>query len=235
MNGLASSLAEIEVLKGLTGKAACDIVVFPPFTLVEKAAERANGSAISIGAQDCHAELAGAYTGDVSADMLAEIGARFVIVGHSERRSCYRETNCAVAAKAAAAHKAGLTSIICVGETRQQRDEGKAIEVVRAQLQGSIPDSATSANTAIAYEPVWAIGTGLVPSIGEIEEVHAAIRQVLEEQLELDGALVRILYGGSVKAANAEAIFGVRNVDGALVGGASLKASEFAGIISAVA
>ncbi|MGV1759629.1 triose-phosphate isomerase [Rhizobium sp. A22-96] len=235
MNGLASSLAEIEALRGLTGEATCDIVVFPPLTLVEKAVERALGSAISIGAQDCHAEFAGAYTGDISAAMLAEIGARFVIVGHSERRSSYLEADCAVAAKAAAAHRAGLTSIICVGETRQQRDEGKAIEVVRAQLEGSIPDCTTSTNTAIAYEPVWAIGTGLVPSIAEIEEVHAAIRHVLEERLKRDGTLVRILYGGSVKAANAAAIFGVPNVDGALVGGASLKASEFSGIISAVA
>ncbi|AYG69762.1 MULTISPECIES: triose-phosphate isomerase [unclassified Rhizobium] len=234
MNGLASSLAEIEALKGITGEAACDIVVCPPFTLVEKAAERTRGSGIAIGAQDCHAQASGAYTGDVSAEMLAEIGARFVILGHSERRSVYREADAAVAGKAAAVHRAGLTSIICVGETRAERDEGRAIEVVRAQLEGSIPDAATGSNMTIAYEPVWAIGTGLVPTLEQIDEVHSSIRQTLEELLGDDGAHVRILYGGSVKASNAKAIFGVRHVDGALVGGASLKASEFAGIISAV-
>ncbi|MGY5801984.1 triose-phosphate isomerase [Rhizobium sp. LEGMi12c] len=233
MNGLASSLAEIEALKGITGEAACDIVVCPPFTLVEKAAECAAGSVIAVGAQDCHAQAAGAFTGDVSAEMLAEIGARFVILGHSERRSAYGEADAAVAGKAIAVHKAGLTSIICVGETREERDEGRAIEVVRAQLEGSIPDTATNANMAIAYEPVWAIGTGLVPTLEQIEEVHSSIRQTLERRLGEDGQGVRILYGGSVKASNAKAIFGVSNVDGALVGGASLKASEFAGIISA--
>jgi triosephosphate isomerase len=233
MNGLASSLAEIEALKGITGGVACDIVVCPPFTLVEKMAACANGSALAVGAQDCHAQTSGAYTGDVSAEMLAEIGARFVILGHSERRSAYREADATVAGKAAAVHQAGLTSIICVGETREERDEGRAIEVVGAQLEGSIPDTATSSNTTIAYEPVWAIGTGLVPTLAQIEEVHSSIRQMLKERLGDDGDRVRILYGGSVKAQNAKAIFGVSNVDGALVGGASLKASEFAGIISA--
>ena len=235
MNGLASSLAEIEALKGITGEAACDIVVCPPLTLVEKAAERVGGSRIAIGAQDCHAQPSGAYTGDVSAEMLAEIGARFVILGHSERRSAYRETDAAVAAKAAAVHGAGLVSIICVGETREERDEGRAIEVVCAQLEASIPNTATSSNTVIAYEPVWAIGTGLVPTLEQIEEMHSSIRQALEKRLGENGLGVRILYGGSVKASNAKAIFGVSNVDGALVGGASLKASEFAGIITAAA
>ncbi|SCB11769.1 triosephosphate isomerase [Rhizobium miluonense] len=233
MNGLASSLAEIEALKGLTGEAARDIVVCPPFTLVEKAVECTKGAAIAVGAQDCHAQTSGAYTGDVSAEMLAEIGARFVILGHSERHSAYKEMDAAVAGKAAAVHKAGLTSIICIGETRAERDEGRAIDVVRAQLEGSIPDTATSSNTAIAYEPVWAIGTGLVPSLEQIEEVHLSIRQTLGERLGEDGYSVRILYGGSVKVSNAAAIFGVSNVDGALVGGASLKASEFAEIILA--
>ncbi len=235
MNGLASSLAEIEALKGLTGEAACDIVVCPPFTLVEKAVERARGSGIAIGAQDCHAQTSGAYTGDVSAEMLAEIGARFVILGHSERRSAYKEMDAVVAGKAAAVHGAGLVSIICVGETREERDEGRAIEVVRAQLEASIPNTATSSNTTIAYEPVWAIGTGLVPTLEQIEEIHSSIRQALEKRLGENGQGVRILYGGSVKASNAQAIFGVSNVDGALVGGASLKASEFAGIITAAA
>ncbi|WP_037199485.1 triose-phosphate isomerase [Rhizobium lusitanum] len=232
MNGLASSLTEIEALRGLTGNTACDIVVCPPLTLVEKAFERAKGSTIAIGAQDCHAQASGAHTGDVSAFMLAEVGARFVILGHSERRSTYRETDATVAAKAAMAHVAGLTSIICVGETREDRDAGKAIDVVCAQIEGSVPHGANSANTAIAYEPVWAIGTGVVPTVEQIEEVHSFIRHMLEERLGEDGRRVRIVYGGSVKASNASAIFAVQNVDGALVGGASLNAAEFAGIIS---
>ena len=233
MNGLASSLAEIEALKGVTGEAACDIVVCPPFTLIEKAVVRTEGSAIAVGAQDCHAQASGAYTGDVSAEMLAEIGARFAILGHSERRSAYKEMDTAIAGKAVAAHGAGLASIICVGETREERAEGRALDVVRAQLEASIPNTATSRNTTIAYEPVWAIGTGLVPTLEQIEEMHSAIRQMLEQRLGEDGQRVRILYGGSVKAQNAKAIFGVSNVDGALVGGASLKACDFAGIILA--
>lgn len=235
MNGLASSLAEIEALKGLTGEATCDIVVCPPFTLLEKAAERAKDSVVIIGAQDCHPQISGAYTGDVSAQMLVDAGARFVILGHSERRVFHNESDAVVSTKVAAAHEAGLTAIICVGETRAERDDGKAIEVVGGQLLGSIPAGATSSNVAIAYEPVWAIGTGLVPTIDQIEEIHSSIRQTLEERLGEDGRRVRILYGGSVKASNAADIFGATNVDGALVGGASLKAVEFAGIISAAA
>lgn len=235
MNGLASSLAEIEALKGRTGSAACDIVVCPPFTLIEKAAAMAKDSKIAIGAQDCHAEASGAYTGDVAASMLVEAGARYVILGHSERRAAYGETDALVAGKASAAHKAGLTSIICVGETRSERDDGKALEVVRKQLLGSLPSGTTSSNTAIAYEPVWAIGTGLVPTMEQIEDVHSSIRQILEERLGADGQKIRILYGGSVKPSNAAEIFAVSNVNGALVGGASLKASDFGGIISAAA
>lgn len=233
MNGLASSLAEIEALKGLAGESTCDIVVCPPFTLVGKAVECAKGSAITIGAQDCHPEAEGAYTGDVSADMLAEIGARYVILGHSERRTSHGEDDEMIARKVAAAHRAGLVPIVCVGETGSERDEGRAIEVVDEQLLGSIPTGAASDNLAIAYEPVWAIGTGLVPAMEQIEEVHSAIRQMLRQRLGDDGHLVRILYGGSVKASNAKAIFGVRDVNGVLVGGASLRAWEFAGIISA--
>ncbi len=233
MNGLAPSLAEIEALKGLTGMATCDIVVCPPFTLIEKAAERAKGSAIIIGAQDCHAQVSGAYTGDVAAEMLADAGARFVILGHSERRVYHHETDPVVAAKVAAAHKAGLIAIVCVGETRSERDDGRAVDVVGGQLRGSIPEGATSSNIAIAYEPVWAIGTGLVPSLEQIEEMHSSIRQMLIERLGGDGSNVRILYGGSVKSSNAAEIFAVANVDGALVGGASLKAEDFGGIISA--
>ena len=233
MNGLISSQAEIEALKGLTGSATCDIVVCPPLTLIDRAVERVRDSNLAIGAQDCHAQQSGAHTGDVSAEMLADIGARYVILGHSERRVSHGEDDEIVRAKAVAAHRAGLIAIVCVGETRHERDEGRAIEVVGGQLRESVSEGATSANLVIAYEPVWAIGTGLVPTDEQIEEVHAAIRQMLEERLGGDGHSVRILYGGSVKPSNAAAIFGLRNVDGALVGGASLKASEFAGIISA--
>lgn len=233
MNGLTSSQAEIEALKGLTGSATCDIVVCPPFTLIDRAVERVKASNLVIGAQDCHAQQSGAHTGEVSAEMLADIGARYVILGHSERRVSHGEDDEIVLAKAVAAHRAGLIAIVCVGETRHERDEGRAIEVVGGQLRESVPEGATSANLVIAYEPVWAIGTGLVPTNEQIEEVHTAIRQMLEGRLGRDGNSVRILYGGSVKASNAAAIFGLRNVDGALVGGASLKASEFAGIISA--
>ncbi|CAN7746868.1 triose-phosphate isomerase [Rhizobium sp. LjRoot258] len=233
MYGLASSLAEIEALKGLTGEAACDIVVCPPFTLIEKAAERAKDSTVAIGAQDCHPQISGAYTGEVSAEMLVDAGARFVILGHSERRIFHHETDAIVATKVTAAHTAGLTAIICVGETRRERGDGKAIEVVGGQLRASVPAGASSSNMVVAYEPVWAIGTGLVPTIEQIEEIHSSIRQMLEERLGEDGRNVRIVYGGSVKASNAADIFGAANVDGALVGGASLKATEFAGIISA--
>lgn len=233
MNGLISSQAEIEALKGLPGSATCDIVVCPPFTLIDRAVERVRDSHLAIGAQDCHAQQSGAHTGDVSAEMLADVGARYVILGHSERRVSHGEDDEIVLAKAVAAHRAGLIAIVCVGETRHERDEGRAIEVVGGQLRESVPKGATSANLVIAYEPVWAIGTGLVPTNEQIEEVHAAIRQMLEERLGDDGHSVRILYGGSVKPSNAAAIFALRNVDGALVGGASLKASEFAGIISA--
>jgi triosephosphate isomerase len=234
MNGLASSLAEIETLKVMTDAASCDIVVCPPFTLIEKAARQAQGSHIEIGAQDCHAKTSGAYTSGISAAMLCEVGARFVILGHSERRAVYHETDLIVARKATAAGEAGLASIICVGETRAERDDGIALDVVRRQLRGSLPGDATSAQVAIAYEPVWAIGTGLVPTVEQIGDVHRTLRQVLEQELGEEGRLVRILYGGSVKPSNAAAIFDVPNVNGALVGGASLKASDFAGIISAV-
>jgi triosephosphate isomerase len=234
MNGLASSLAEIEALKGLTGSSACDIVVCPPFTLIDRAAQQADGSHLLVGAQDCHAQASGAFTGDVSAEMLADSGARYIILGHSERRVSHGEDDEIVLAKVKACHRAGLTAIVCIGETRHERDEGRAIEVVTEQLAGSVPDEADSRNLVIAYEPVWAIGTGLVPTQDQIEEVHAVIRKGLEERFGHDGGAVRILYGGSVKGANAAAIFGLRNVDGPLVGGASLKASDFAEIALAV-
>ncbi|RWX81172.1 triose-phosphate isomerase [Neorhizobium lilium] len=235
MNGLASSLAEIDMLKELTGSATCDIVVCPPFTLIEKAAEQVRGSHIAIGAQDCHSKPSGAFTSDISASMLCDVGARFVILGHSERRAVYHESNLTVARKAAAAHGAGLTSIICVGETRAERDDGVALDVVRRQLRGSLPATATGCNTALAYEPVWAIGTGLVPTLEQIDEIHQSLRHILVQELGEEGRAVRILYGGSVKSSNAASIFDVADVNGALVGGASLKASDFAEIISAAA
>ena len=233
MNGLASSLAEIEALKGLTGSAACDIVVCPPFTLIDRAARQVDSSHLLVGAQDCHAQASGAFTGDVSAEMLVDSGARYVILGHSERRVFHGEDDEIVLAKIKAAHRAGLTAIVCIGETRHERDEGRAIEVVSEQLAGSLPDDANSRNVVIVYEPVWAIGTGLVPKEAQIEEVHGCIRRLLEKRFGADGGAVRILYGGSVKGANARSIFALVNVDGALVGGASLNASEFAEIISA--
>nr|WP_250811267.1 triose-phosphate isomerase [Neorhizobium tomejilense] len=235
MNGLASSLAEIEAVKESAERAACDIVICPPFTLLEKAVTQAQGSPIAIGAQDCHAKTSGAYTSDISAEMLSEVGARYVILGHSERRAGYHETDMTVARKAAAAHASGLTSIICIGETGAERDDGHALDVVRRQLRGSLPATAASSNTAIAYEPVWAIGTGIVPTLDQIEEVHTFARNLLEDELGPDGRQVRILYGGSVKASNAGSIFDVRNVNGALVGGASLKGADFARIILASA
>jgi triosephosphate isomerase len=232
MNGLASSLAEIETLKRLTEAATCDIVVCPPFTLIGMAAQEARGSHIAIGAQDCHPKSSGAYTSDVSAAMLSEAGASYVILGHSERRAVYHETDMTVARKAAAAHDVGLTSIICVGETRAERDDGFALDVVRRQLRGSLSGTAAGSNTAVAYEPVWAIGTGLVPTVEQIDEVHRTLRQILRQELGDEGSLVRILYGGSVKSSNAASIFEIPDVDGALVGGASLKASDFAEIIA---
>jgi len=233
MNGLVSSLAEIEALKGLTGSAACDIVVCPPFTLIDRAVRQAVGSHLLVGAQDCHAQANGAFTGDVSAEMLADSGARYIILGHSERRVSHGEDDEIVLAKVRAAHRAGLTTIVCIGETRHERDEGRAIEVVNEQLAGSVPGETDSRNLVIAYEPVWAIGTGLVPTHEQIEEVHATIRKGLEQRFGHDGGAVRILYGGSVKGVNAAAIFGLRNVGGALVGGASLNASDFAEIVLA--
>lgn len=233
MNGLASSLAEIEALKEQAGGATCDIVVCPPFTLLDRAARQTVGSAVMIGAQDAHPQVSGAYTGDISAQMLADIGARFVILGHSERRLHHGEDDEIISAKTAGAHRAGLVSIVCVGETQTEREEGRATEVVETQLAGSLPDGVTSGNTVIAYEPVWAIGTGLVPTLEQIKEVHAVIRKLLVAMLGKAGADVRILYGGSVKGSNAGEIFDVPNVDGALVGGASLKAQDFLAIIRA--
>jgi triosephosphate isomerase len=193
----------------------------------------AAGTGIAVGAQDCHAKASGAHTGDVSAEMLADAGAAFIIVGHSERRADHGESDAVVKAKAEAAIRAGLVAIVCVGETEAQRRSGQTLDVVGAQLDGSIPAGLTGARLVVAYEPVWAIGTGLTPTPADVAEVHAFIRERLGKLLGADGAGVRILYGGSVKPSNAVELMGVANVDGALVGGASLKAVDFIGIAAA--
>jgi len=237
MNGLRSSIGELEALISALGSkaaAACDVMIVPPFTLVIPFAEKASGSPVAIGGQDCSGDAPGAHTGDVAAAMLADAGATAAIVGHSERRQDHRETDDTVRAKAEAAYEAGLTAIICIGETEPERDRGETLDVVKSQLAGSVPDAATAANTVIAYEPVWAIGTGRTPTAEDVASVHATIRQALIERFGGDvGGGIRLLYGGSVKPANAAELMGVADVDGALVGGASLKADDFDGIIDA--
>ncbi|KMO40178.1 triosephosphate isomerase [Methylobacterium variabile] len=236
MNGLTASLKVAEAVRdGLDPSLAqrIDVLVCPPATLVGAAAAALRGSPVKVGGQDVHAEASGAYTGDVSAEMLADLGAAYTIVGHSERRAYHHESDADIRAKALAARRAGLVAIICVGETREEREAGRTLEVVRGQLAGSLPDGATAADTVIAYEPVWAIGTGLTPTVADVAEVHALIRQELEARLGAEGAKIRILYGGSVKPSNAAELMAVPNVDGALVGGASLKAEDFLGIVAA--
>jgi len=198
--------------------------------LIREFATSAQGSAVIIGGQDCHAEPAGAHTGDISAEMLADAGAGAVIVGHSERRTEHHETDAVVRAKAQAAFRAGLTAIVCVGEQRSQREAGKTLDVVGTQLQGSLPDGPAAAKLVIAYEPVWAIGSGLTPTPTDVAEVHAFIRKRLAERFTAAGARIRILYGGSVKPSNAGELLTIADVNGALVGGASLKAADFLGI-----
>jgi len=232
MNGLAASGSELQAIIAASGQLAhrADLLICPPATLVQAFATRARGSAVAIGGQDCHAEASGAHTGDISAEMLKDAGAWFVIVGHSERRAHHGETSDIVRAKAAAAWRAGLAPVVCVGETEAQRKVGQTLEVVGAQLQGSLPDGATAANTVVAYEPVWAIGTGLTPTTADIQQVHGFIRQKLSERFKAEGAGIRILYGGSVKPSNASELLAVENVNGALIGGASLKATDFLAI-----
>ncbi|TGE02466.1 triose-phosphate isomerase [Methylobacterium nonmethylotrophicum] len=236
MNGLKASLTVAEAVRdGLDAGLAqhIDVLVCPPATLVGAVAAALAGSPVKVGGQDVHAEASGAYTGDVSAEMLADLGAAYTIVGHSERRAYHHESDADVRAKALAARRAGLVAIICVGETREEREAGRTLAIVRGQLAGSLPDGATPADTVIAYEPVWAIGTGLTPTTNDVAEVHALIRQELRARLGAEGARVRILYGGSVKPSNAVELMGVADVDGALVGGASLKAEDFLGIAAA--
>jgi triosephosphate isomerase len=226
MNGLKASIAELEkIIAGARALAAVDLVVCPPATLIAGFAAKARGTPVAIGGQDCHAEAAGAYTGDISAEMLRDAGAAAVIVGHSERRRYYGETDAAVRAKALAAKRAGLLAIICIGETRAERDAGHTRDVLRRQLDGSLPDDGES--IAIAYEPIWAIGTGLTPTRDDVGETHAFIRARLLSRFAETGRNTRILYGGSVKPGNAKDLLRAEDVDGALVGGASLNAEEF--------
>jgi len=231
MNGLRSSAAEFtRIVEGAQKLTAVDLMICPPATLLVLLAAAAKGTSVLIGAQDCHAEPSGAFTGDLSAEMLRDAGASAVIVGHSERRSYHKETDADVRAKALAARRAGLCAIVCVGETRAEREGGRALAVVGMQLDGSVPDGATVENLVVAYEPVWAIGSGLTPTPTDVADMHAFIRQRLGSRLGEEGQGIRILYGGSVKPSNAKELLHVANVDGALVGGASLKADEFLAI-----
>jgi triosephosphate isomerase len=233
MNGLKASASELQAMiegaPDVAGKA--DLLVCPPATLIAAFAEKLLGSkTIAIGAQDCHPKASGAHTGDLSAEMLADAGATAIIVGHSERRADHGESDALVRQKAEAAWRAGLTAIVCVGETQAHRDAGQTLHICGGQLSGSLPDGATAANLVVAYEPVWAIGTGLTPTAGDIEQVHKFIRDSLTARFNGDGARIRILYGGSVKPSNAAELMAVPNVNGALVGGASLKAADFLAI-----
>jgi len=234
MNGTAADLAEIAALTAALPAPRVDLLLCPPATLLSRMAAARGSHPLALGGQDCHAAAQGAHTGDISASMLADAGATHVILGHSERRTDHAETDAAVAAKALAARTARLTSLICIGETEAQHRAGDTLAIVGRQLAASVPDGATAADTVIAYEPVWAIGTGLVPTTDQIAEVHAFIRASLASRFGAEGAGMRILYGGSVKPANAAVIFAVPDVDGALVGGASLRAADFAPIIVAL-
>ena len=235
MNGLAGDLAEVGALLEAHPVPACDVLICPPATLLSRMAERVAGRPLMIGGQDCHEAASGAHTGDVSAVMLADAGARAVIVGHSERRADHGEGDAEVAAKARAALDAGLIPVICLGETLDEREAGRTIGIVEGQLDGSLPTGEIRPeDIVIAYEPVWAIGTGRVPTSEQIAEVHDTLRARLRDRFGDAAASVRLLYGGSVKPSNAAEIFAVSNVDGALVGGASLKAADFGGIIDAL-
>ena len=236
MNGTSASLAELRAIgHGFMGglDAETEALICPPATLLSRAVDILSATPVRAGGQDCHAGQSGAHTGDVSAEMLKDAGATHVIVGHSERRTDHGESDATVNAKAQAAWRAGLVAIICIGETKAEREAGATLDILSRQVAGSVPDAAAPANTVIAYEPVWAIGTGLTPTAGDVAEAHAHIRERLVEKLGPAAAKMRILYGGSVKPTNAVELLGVANVDGALVGGASLKAADFLGIAEA--
>jgi triosephosphate isomerase len=232
MNGLKAAASELaRMIQGaadLAGKA--DLMICPPATQLMNFVALARNSAIQIGAQDCHAEKSGAFTGDVSAEMIADTGAVAVIVGHSERRTLHHETDAQIRAKVQAVWRAGLRAIVCIGEAKDERDKNQTLAVIGRQLQESLPDSATAATTVVAYEPIWAIGTGVTPSASDVRDAHAFIRKTLKDRLAAAGDAVRILYGGSVKPSNAKELMALPEVNGALVGGASLKAEDFLGI-----
>jgi triosephosphate isomerase len=234
MNGLSASVAELDrIIQGFGPELSnkIDLLICPPFTLIEEFAATAKGTKVMIGAQDCHPKASGAHTGDISVEMLADAGAKAVIVGHSERRAEHGEDDALVRAKAEAAFRAGLVAIVCVGETRAEREAKQTLDVVSRQLQGSVPDGAGAEGLVIAYEPVWAIGSGLTPSPGDVAEVHGLIRGAISARFgAATGSATRILYGGSVKPDNAALLLKANDVDGALVGGASLKADDFLAI-----
>jgi triosephosphate isomerase len=232
MNGLKASSAQFEaMIAGAAALAAkADLLVCPPATLIAGFADKAKGTKVAVGAQDCHPKASGAHTGDLSAEMLADAGAGAIIVGHSERRADHGESDALVRQKAEAAWRAGLTAIVCIGETQKQRDTGQTLDICGGQLNGSLPDGSTAANLVVAYEPVWAIGTGLTPTAQDVEQVHRFIRGFLTDRFKAEGGRIRILYGGSVKPSNARELMAVANVNGALVGGASLKAADFLAI-----
>ena len=231
MNGDRASLAELRVIAEGSLGASCDVAVCPPATLISAAV--AVAGPVKIGGQDCHPAKSGAHTGDIAAEMIADAGGTLVIVGHSERRTDHKEADADVRAKAEAAWRAGLLAILCVGETEAERRGGQTEAVLNRQLAGSVPDGATAANLVIAYEPIWAIGTGLTPSLDDIRAAHAHIRARLKARFGAEADRIRILYGGSVKPGNAGEIMALDGVDGALVGGASLKAIDFLAIIAA--
>lgn len=239
MNGLladgAALAKEVATEVKKLGKPECEFLVCPPFTLLTTVKKALRGSKVALGAQDCHTAEKGAHTGDISPVMLKDCGCSYVIVGHSERRADHHESNELICQKAEAAYKAGLKAVICIGETEAERDAGKTIDVCTKQIMGSVPDSATAVNTVIAYEPVWAIGTGKTPTAADVEEVHAAIRKVVAKKLgKATANKMRLLYGGSVKPSNAAELLALPDVDGGLIGGASLKASDFMGIAATV-
>jgi triosephosphate isomerase (TIM) len=236
MNGLRASLAEVSAIRDAVregGAGRAQVLICPPATLIAAAADLCKGSPVAIGAQDCAVEASGAHTGDISSEMLADAGATYVIVGHSERRADHGEGDDVVRAKAEAVLRAGLTPIICVGETKAQREAAETLPIVGGQLDGSVPRRTAGERLVIAYEPVWAIGTGLTPSAADVEEVHGFIRRHLSGIIATGAEKVRILYGGSVKPSNAAELMGVVDVDGALIGGASLKAADFMAIAGA--
>ena len=234
MNGTAAALDEVRALTAAHAAPACEMLLCPPATLLSRMAEAARGTALKVGGQDCHAKASGAHTGDISAAMLRDAGASHVILGHSERRTDHGETDAQIRAKAEAAVAEGLVAIVCIGETEAERDASQTLAVIGRQLDGSIPGGATAATLVVAYEPVWAIGTGRTPTLAEIGEVHSFLRDRLRGLIGAEAEGVRLLYGGSVKPSNAAEIFAIPHVDGALVGGASLKAADFGAIVAAL-